>query len=159
MHLLCILPKKKELYWSFCPYNLVLEHSQTKIYCQELSSIRTLLLAKPNFVHYVIHILSMLVMCLHLMYKSSLCIPQWGTASFLKLGFSFSFSCWTLSSMLNMQLFLNFSQPKKKMMRYLTCIWNSHSLNIGQNKWRLIYIYIYIFIYIKEIFQLRKEKI
>ena len=106
--------KKKELYWSFCPYNLVLEHSQTKIYCQELSSIRTLLLVKPNFVHYVIHILSMLVMCLHLMYKSSLCIPQWGTASFLKLGFSFSFSCWTLSSMLNMQLFLNFSQPKKK---------------------------------------------
>ena len=109
-----ITKKKKELYWSFCPYNLVLEHSQTKIYCQELSSIRTLLLVKPNFVHYVIHILSMLVMCLHLMYKSSLCIPQWGTASFLKLGFSFSFSCWTLSSMLNMKLFLNFSQKKKK---------------------------------------------
>ena len=139
--------KKKELYWSCCPYNLVLEHSQTIIYCQELSSIRTLLLVKPNFVHYVIHILSMLVMCLHLMYKSSLCIPQWGTASFLKLGFSFSFSCWTLSSMLNMKLFINFSQKKKtKMLQYLTCIWNSHSLNIGQNKWRLIYIYIYIYI-------------
>lgn len=118
MHILCILQKeklKRKLYWSFCPYNLVLEHSQTKIYCQELSSIRTpLLLVKPNFVHYAIHILSMLVMFLHLLYKSSLCIPQWGTVSFLKLGFSFSFSCWTLSSMLNMQLFLNFSPKKKK---------------------------------------------
>lgn len=111
---------KRKLYWSFCPYNLVLEHSQTKIYCQELWSIRTpVLLVKPNFVHYAIHILSMLVMFLHLLYKSSLCIPQWGTMSFLKLGFSFSFSCWTLSSMLNMQLFLNFSQKKNASVSYM----------------------------------------